>query len=1785
MADPTHIVVRNARTHNLRGVDVSVPRHALVVFSGVSGSGKSSLVFDTIHLEGQRRFMESLSSYARQFLGQMERPEVDAVEGISPTVSIDQKTVNRNPRSTVGTVTEIHDHLRLLFARLGEPRCPLCDHPISKLGPRQIVEDLLATSGERTILVLGPVVQERKGEYRKELEALAREGWVRARIDGEVVRIEEAPAFDRYRKHTIEVVVDRLVANVANAPRLLEAVERALTLGRGTLRVLDDDRVRAFSASRACPNHPEQSIPELEPRLFSFNAPQGACPSCEGLGDLQRFEPDRFLRRDAPGVDAFVPFNAEGKLAFSRLDRAAWSSALRGVGVDPRAPVSAWTSRQRIQLLEGDPQVRWTPGRHAFHAPKEGSAPWPGLIALLEQVWKFAKMPHLEALRSSTPCEECGGTRLNPIARAVVFRGRRLPEVAGWSVERARAFFHEVTLEGDEALIGSLLLAEIRERLGFLLDVGLGYLGLSRSAATLSGGEAQRIRLAGQVGSGLQGVTYVLDEPSIGLHPRDNQRLLDAIRRLRDRGNSVLVVEHDAETLLAADWIVDVGPGAGREGGYILASGPPAEVMGADTPTFAWLRGERTYPTPPHRAPPEAWLVVRDARLHNLDGVTLRLPVGRFTALTGVSGSGKSTLLFEVLQASLASMRAGGPAVACEGVDGADAFADVVEISQRPIGRTPRSNPATYTGAMDLVRDLFAGTEEARARGWTKARFSFNVSGGRCEVCEGAGVRTIEMQFLPDVEVPCEACEGRRFPPETLEVRYQGLSIADVLALPIAEAAERFQHVPKLRRILSTLLDVGLGYVTLGQPSTTLSGGEAQRVKLATELHRVQRGRTLYLLDEPTTGLHFEDVRKLLVALDRLVEAGHTVVVVEHHIDLVRFADHVVDLGPEGGVGGGRIVGEGTPSHVATLDTPTGRALAEAATGGGAMLVSAPSAPSTRTRPDALAVYGARLHNLASIDAHFPHGAMTVVTGPSGSGKTSLAFGTVFAEGQRRYVESLSTYARRFLGRLDRPPLDRLEGLQPAIAVDQGTASGNPRSTVATVTEIHDVLRVLYARVGVAHCPTCDAPVRAASAAEVASALADAGLGPGWWLAPLPARVDAAERREALVGQGWTRLLSTAGGRREEVLLDDEAAAVALLGRGGWLVVDRFDPARVDRARRLEAVERAYGMGDGTGFFLPREGSAVGFSRVAACLQHGPVETLTPRHFSFNSRVGMCARCEGLGVVDRDRGERVCPACGGERLGPLPRAVRVGGERIGTFARRTVDEALRLVDGWALHGADAQIAERPLAELRHRLRFLADVGLGYLTLDRRAGTLSGGENQRIRLASQLGSGLCGVTYVLDEPTVGLHPRDTGRLLDTLFGLRDAGNTLVVVEHDLETIARADRVIDMGPGAGTEGGHLVAAGTPEVLALDPASVTGPWLSGRVAIPSPARRREPSGRLVLTDATTHNLRVPRVAFALGLWTAVTGVSGAGKSTLVLDTLVPALAAQLGVDGPPPGRLGALTVEGAVGGLVVVDASPIGRNPRSTPATFIGFMDRLRALYADTPLARERGWGPGRFSFNAVGGRCEVCEGRGAILLEMHFLPDVWVPCSACRGRRYGAETLEVRFRGHTIADILGMRADEACEVFAAQRALSRALRAMCDVGLGYLTLGQPGHTLSGGEAQRLKLVAELLSVTASRRGVGKVLVLDEPTTGLHLSDVARLVDVLHRLVDAGHTVITVEHHLDVVRQADAVIELGPEGGAGGGTVIATGTPASLAALPTPTGVALRAEDARRRALAST
>jgi len=1949
------IVVIGASEHNLRNVSLTLPRDSLTVFTGISGSGKSSLAFDTLFKEGQRRFLESLSPYARQFLGQMEKPRVEHVEGLSPTVSIDQKTVNRNPRSTVGTITELYDHYRLLMARLGQPHCPTCHIPISTLTPEQIADRVLAQHAPEAeaggaavpgagadnghggaaapgadatqeapagsaCLVLAPVVRERKGEYRKELREWLEQGYLRARIDGQIRRLDEDIALARYEKHTLELVLDRFTLESRQRSRLTEAVEKAIEMAGGLVCVEVGEESTLYSSSMGCPRC-GLPIPELEPRLFSFNDPQGACPTCNGLGTLRRFSEERLAHPERSLAEgALTCFTERGNLVFTDIRLDFVLELAEALGIDAWTPWGRLSAAQRKLLLEGNHEQRLRI-RNVFRNPwllveqaqEEGL--WPGLYAVLHFVERFVGSA-LERYQSVSRCPDCAGRRLNPVALAVKFREHSIDTLSGMTVEEAVAFFTGLELAPAEAIIGKDIFREIRARLGFLNDVGVGYLTLDRRATTLSGGEAQRIRLASQVGSGLQGVLYVLDEPSIGLHQTDNRKLIHTLQRLRDVGNTVYVVEHDEETIVSADHVVDLGPGAGSEGGEVLAQGSVQDLMAAPRSLSGqYLSGALEIAVPERRRKARGkGIAVKGARRHNLRSLDVAIPLGVFVAVTGVSGSGKSTLVHDIVMPALSAHLRSDPVGGGRGQDhdftkvtGLEQVDKVIEIDQSPIGRTPRSNPATYTKVLDAIRGLFASVPEAKIRGYKPGRFSFNVKGGRCEACEGAGVRTIEMQFLSNVEVVCEECGGKRFNEETLQIHYKGRTIHEVLEMSVKEAAAFFANVPAAARILGTLQDVGLGYIKLGQPSTTLSGGEAQRVKLASELRKRGTGNTLYLLDEPTTGLHFHDIRTLLECLNALVEQGNSVLVIEHNLDVIKTADWVIDLGPGGGKYGGEVVATGTPEQLAAHPhSLTGRVLRDVLAPHRAPL------PAERHRLQRgsrdLVVHGAEQHNLKHIDVTIPADSLTVITGVSGSGKTSLAFDTIFAEGQARYVESLSTYARRFLGRMDKARVDGIDGLAPAIAIDQKNSGRSPRSTVATITEIYDYLRLLYARIGVPHCPECGEALAGYSPTRLARELTTRHEGARLVLtAPLyrpgshrPSLLDdpahLVELGTALQAQGFTRLWL--GGEVVELadwLALPPAKRKLTKKTPVDLVVDRVRVRTGERKRLAEAIEVAFEQGrglvrlvfpDGDG---PAEGPAAGNGKAALVerLVSEPVgcvacdyyldAPLTPRMFSFNSHQGACVTCSGLGKtpqVDPDLlvpfgelpllegalvpgplgqalsrknskpwaatrafakregialdkpfrelseqqrellvfgdGRRLnyskrhawsrhmhaysttfrglagivtdwyqsehkakwqphiepvmadvaCPDCEGERLKPAYRAVTIGGHNISRFCNLTVQEAQAELARWPLSKTERQVAEQPTAEIGSRLGFLKDVGLGYLTLNREAMTLSGGEAQRIRLASQLGSALVGVLYVLDEPTIGLHPRDTRRLLGTLQRLRDLGNKVVVVEHDPETILAADHVIDIGPGAGHLGGEVVAACPPEELQRHPASLTGAYLSGRMGIPlrEAPRPVDPARTLAVRGARANNLKDIDAAFPLGVFTAVTGVSGSGKSTLVVSVLQNALARRLSGARVVPGAHAAIEGLEQVDKLVVIDQSAIGKTPKSNPATYTGVLDKIRSLMAQMPEAKQRGYKPGRFSFNVKGGRCEACEGRGFNHIEMHFLADVWVPCDVCEGRRYNRETLQVRFRGRNMAEILDMEIGAALELFANQSGIRRGLQTLADVGLGYMKLGQAGNTLSGGEAQRLKLASELGRPTTGRT----VYILDEPTTGLHLDDTAKLLRVLHRLVDEGNTVIVIEHNLDVIKTADWVIDLGPEGGEAGGRVVATGTPAQLA-----------------------
>ena len=1201
-------------------------------------------------------------------------------------------------------------------------------------------------------------------------------------------------------------------------------------------------------------------------------------------------------------------------------------------------------------------------------------------------------------------------------------------------------------------------------------------------------------------------------------------------------------------------------------------------------------------------------LSLRGARQHNLRSVDLSLPLRRLVGITGVSGSGKSTLIQDVLYPALAKHfgQAAEPPGAFDSLAGVEALKGVVMVDQSPIGKSARSNPVSYVGAWDAIRKLFANLDEAKERGYTPGTFSFNSGTGRCPTCTGSGFEHVEMQFLSDVYLRCPDCDGKRYRPDILALQWRGRSVADVLEMTVSEAIAFFADQKAVLAALAPLADVGLEYLRLGQPVPTLSGGEAQRLKLAGYLaeaaqlagKKAKKGATgdepglLFLFDEPTTGLHFEDVATLLSAFEKLLDAGHSLVVIEHNLDVIAAADWLVDLGPEGGSGGGMIVAEGTPAQlIATPASHTGRALADYA----AQLAALQAAPVVaeppvryRAVPDpAITIRHARHHNLQNVSLSIPRDRFTVITGLSGSGKSTLAFDIVFGEGQRRYLESLNAYARQFAQPSARPDVDAIFGIPPTVAIEQRVSRGGRKSTVGTLTEIQPFLRLLYVKLGTQYCPDCDVPVTPQSfEAIVAQIMREAAGQSVELLAPLVVN------RKGL----YTDLAKWARGKGFEQLRVDGD----YLPTKKWPRLDRYKEHNIElpvgtlvvgpatEAALRELVQAA--LEHGKGVLKVNRLDAPGtplltLSTLRACPDCGTsFPEPDPRLFSYNAKHGWCPDCYGTGLKiagrvdnpdDLDLGEldtetdEACPSCHGARLNPVARAVRFRDLGLHELASLAVGKVSGFFAGLQLARREAEIGRDLVAEIRGRLDFLQQVGLGYLALDRAAPTLSGGEAQRIRLAAQLGSNLTGVCYILDEPTIGLHPRDNQLLLDTLEALRGRGNTLLVVEHDEDTIRRADHVIDLGPGAGVRGGRVVAEGRLADLMAAPESATGRCLLAPLQHPLAPRRpvAEDHPALVVEGATLHNLKNVSARVPLGRLTVVTGVSGSGKSTFARDVLHASLAAEA------PVGCTRLAGRELIGRLLEVDQTPIGKTPRSCPATYIGFWDAIRKLFADTNEAKIRGWTASRFSFNTGAGRCPVCEGQGQITVEMNFLPDVKLPCEACGGARFNPETLAVRWKGKSVAEVLNMAVEDAVEFFSAHPSIAHPLKLLQDVGLGYLTLGQPSPTLSGGEAQRIKLVSELAKVRGrageSPSGPGRPLppekhtlyVLDEPTVGLHMADVEKLIHVLHRLAAAGHTVLVIEHDLDLMAEADWIIDLGPEGGDGGGEIVAEGPPEAV------------------------
>ena len=1802
------IRIRGARQNNLKNLDLELPLNELIVVTGVSGSGKSSLVFDTLYAEGQRRYVETFSPYARQFLDRMDKPMVDRIEGIPPAIAIDQTNPVRTSRSTVGTMTELNDHLKLLFARAAVLHCQGCGKSVRRDTPASIqesVQKLAREHGDPRLTLTFPV-EVPKNFSEAEIKALL-SGQGYTRIHGQ-------------RGRTLQVIQDRFRWSAVETARAADAIEAALKVGQGRLDVYHGDAAGPdsggaspwrFSTALHCPDC-DINYKEPSPSTFSFNSPIGACETCRGFGrsigvDYGLVIPDTGL---SLRQGAIKPWQTDSYKECQ--DDLVKFARKRDIRLD--TPWRDLTDAERSWVIEGE--GAWT------------KKVWYGVRRFFAWLETRAYKMHIRVLlsryRSYTECSACGGARLKP--EALLWRignpGINIRELMLLPIDEGRRFFATLQLPAPLDAAADLLLREIRARLKYLTDVGLGYLNLDRQSRTLSGGEVQRINLTTALGTSLVNTLFVLDEPSIGLHPRDVDRIIGVMHRLRDAGNTLVVVEHDPKVMQAADRVLDIGPGPGERGGEIVYFGPVAglaQAKGSLTADYLLRRKRVEVPRAGSTGRPGASdagaLCVAGAVEHNLKNIDVAIPLRRLVCISGVSGSGKSTLVHDILFPAL--LRAKGRPTENPGrhraIFGAELIDDVVMVDQSRIGRTTRSNPASYVGAFDAVRNLFAKLPQARARKYTAGTFSFNAGNGRCPGCGGNGFEHVEMQFLSDVYLRCPDCDGRRYRAEVLECKLSRdgsapKSIADVLDLTVSEAMAYFAADAEICARLAPLAEVGLDYLRLGQPVPTLSGGEAQRLKLAAHLADSAAARrspkkgtvrgSLFLFDEPTTGLHFDDVAKLLRSFRRLIDAGHSLLVIEHNLDVIGAADWIIDLGPEGGEAGGAVVCTGSPADVMrSRASHTGRALLEAQNPlpFGSAVRDAERGAKAVGAPKTIEIHGAREHNLKNLDVELGLNKFTVITGVSGSGKSTLAFDILFAEGQRRYLESLNAYARQFVQPASRPDVDAIFGIPPTVAIEQRTSRGGRKSTVATLTEIYHFLRLLYVKLGMQYCPACEARIEPQSAEAIAARLLKDFRGRDiTLLAPLIVA------RKGL----YTALAKWARGKGFAHLKVDGA----LLPTAKWPRLDRFiehsielpvATLKVSSAREAElrrALDLALEHGRGVAH-IEADSAALVFSTKRACPNCGTgFPELDPRLFSFNSRHGWCTGCFGTGLLlpqfDAEQsGEEsawretagppaVCPDCAGRRLNPVALHVLFRGRSIAALTELAVQDFSATLRDLKLAGRELQIARDLLAELAARTAFLCDVGLGYLQLNRAAPTLSGGEAQRIRLAAQLGSNLQGVCYVLDEPTIGLHPRDNLTLLDTLERLRTKGNTLVVVEHDEDTIRRADHVIDLGPGAGVRGGSLVAQGTAAELARMSNSPTGRCLAAPLQH-SRSRRRPINGGVAMVEisgAALHNLRKVDARIPLGRLTVVTGVSGSGKSSLARDVLLANLQRLL--SRPNRAQRAAKRVvlpEGcdAIAGwqrlsrVLEVDQTPIGKTPRSCPATYIGFWDSIRRLYADTTEARIRGYTASRFSFNTAGGRCEACEGQGMQRIEMNFLPDVQVPCDVCGGRRFNPETLSVLFKGKSIGEILAMSVEDALEFFAAQRSVHHPLALLADVGLGYLSLGQPSPTLSGGESQRIKLVTELAKVRtdalgqdlARREGQHTLYVLDEPTVGLHMADVEKLLRVLHRLVDSGSTVVVIEHNLDVMAEADWIIDLGPEGGAGGGRIVAQGTPEAV------------------------
>lgn len=1762
--------VYGARENNLKDISLSIPHDELVVVSGVSGSGKSSLAFDTVYAEGQRRYIETFSPYTRQFFDKVKKPAVDSLERVRPAVAIQQRTRVTSSRSTVGSMTDIVDYLKVLWCNIASPVCPQCQAPLSRWSVSKLAEHLssrYAQENRPKWYLAAPVRIEDPRFMPQELDRLSALGFSRLLTsqDFAVISLDalatsplEHPALlhnSTDQGSEILVLLERIPEGGEISPDISHSIAQAFQLFHGTLVLISfphgSARRESFRSEFVCDLH-GCSVRSPKPAMFSPDHPMGACDHCRGFGMVLRIDRSLCVPDERKSIEQHAVQCWSGPGTRAEHRRLLRFCEAQGIPID--IPWSQLPMQTRELIFTN--KTREFIGVEHWFKRKERKA------------YKMHVRVFLSRYRSQFVCPECQGSRLKPESLAYRVGACTISELWRMPIAHLLEWLDSNTPVQLPRELSDVVKA-LRLRLECLVALGLPYLSLDRQSRTLSGGETQRVNLVAALGSGLVSTQFVLDEPTVGLHPRDTKALIRYIRELAAQGNSVMMVEHDLDCISAADKILEMGPQAGSRGGQVTYLGSPSE----------WPGIALSLPTR-HPFSPQRFIRVRNAHARNLKNLSLDIPLDAFVCISGVSGSGKSTLVHEVIKNAFERFIKGQATEAAIGsVDGLEQLRSLVIVDQSPVARSPRANVATFSGVWDDIRSLLADTQDARMRRLSRSAFSFNVDAGRCTHCKGAGFLKEDMQFLSDVYVPCPECLGKRFSNKVLEVRWNGRSVHDLMSLTIDDAAIVFQSHPRIRCVLENFSLLGLGYLTLGHPLSELSGGEAQRLKLVSYLADAGESGTLLIFDEPTTGLHPQDVCRLLELFSLLRSRGHSILCIEHNLIMLSQADWIIDLGPEGGDGGGRIVAEGTPGQLLQCASATAAHLAEFFSTTlqhrrfSIAPAKVPSPPKDNTAC-MLQLRGARHHNLKNIDLDLPLGQIVALSGLSGSGKSTIAKDIIYSEGQRRYLDCLSPYARQFIHELEKPDIDALQNVQPSVCVHQHTFQPSRLSTVGTMSEVYNFLRLLFAKVGVQHCPDHpDQEISALSAQEIAAELAACGDEQLRLLAPI------VKNRKGSYRDVFERAVSL---EIAEVRVDGRFAPPSKFDQGLVkskqhnieFVVGRFRPSTLPKEVLIEVVEQALGLGEGTLLIhCSQSERVVSAKRACAHCRRGFFKP-DPEDLSFHSTRGRCPSCEGTGTAADGT---ACDECKGARISAMGRSLTLQSENIGQWCSRGALEVQALLDRLNLAARDAMVAAPILHELRSRLALLASFGLEYLPLHRDCSSLSAGELQRLRLATAIGTPLSGAMYIFDEPTAGLHPLDSRRIFKELQTLKERGNSVLIIEHDADMVAASDHIVEVGPGAGRQGGTITAQGPAAQILSDQSTLTAQWLSRPYGISAPAFTSPSAAKLRVRRASCNNIKDLSCSIPLHCMVVVAGVSGAGKSSLVHGIVLEGIAASTALSKSRTRKVPCIEGHEGIDRVLTVDQRPIGANSRSTPASFLGVWDEFRKVLAGTLEAKTHGWGPGFFSYNTGKGRCPECRGSGEIVLEMSFLPQARVRCESCAGTRYAEAASAVRYLGLSAADILALTFEEARDIFTNHRKIHQTLHRVCELGLGYLALGQSSSTLSGGESQRLKLASELIAC-----GNGHTLyVLDEPTTGLHRADVHRLLRSLHELVGLGHTVLIIEHDPDVIMSAHHIIEMGPGSGEKGGRIIYEGPPCDLQLAETPWGGVMRQGEKLRKA----